>query len=432
MASWQSETWEPALESGLPARDRLSGPFASYVPDPLGCRPLVVGPQLSRDIADVERAARALSDGPGGADLEGLSRFLLRSEAIASSLIEGIAPSAANVAVAELAQQEQVRNVSDSARLVANNITIVRRATEELVSAAEVTVDDVVRLQSALIPEERHHGIRLVQNWIGGSNWHPLAAQFVPPSPDRVDALMADLVEYLNGSAHSPIVQAALTHAQFETIHPFTDGNGRVGRALVHTVLARRGTTRSAVLPISLVLSTLRDRYVDGLTAYRHEGPVSSAVAVDGTEAWLRVFTAAAAVAVEQADRLVGEVTALRGEWAERLAGHRASAGLREVPRAGSASARLLTALPEAPVVTARTVQRVLGVSFPAARAAVEELADAGILRRRQIERGTTAYLATDVLSLVDQAERQLASTAFDTRVSPPNRPVPVRPAQLL
>lgn len=427
MATWQEETWESASETGLPARDRRSGPFASYAPDLLGSRPLVVGPQLSRRIADVERAVRSLSDGPGGADLEALSRFLLRSEAIASSLIEGITPSAANVAVAELAQHEQVRTVSESARLVANNITIVRRATRELVTAPEVTVDDVVRLQAALIPEERHHGIRLVQNWIGGSNWHPLAAQFVPPSPDRVDLLMADLLEYLNGSAHSPLVQAALVHAQFETVHPFTDGNGRVGRALVHTVLARRGLTPSAVLPISLVLSTLRDTYVDGLTAYRHDGPAWSPAAVKGTEAWLNVFAGAAAVAVDQAGLLVAEVGALRTEWAERLATQRASSGVREVPRAGSATARLLAALPEAPVVTARTVQRVLGVSFPAARTALEELADAGVLRRRQVERGTTAYLAMEVLGLVDHAERQLASTAFDTRTSPPNRPVPRR-----
>jgi len=382
---------------------------------------------VARRIAVVERSVRALADGPGRADLEGVSRFLLRSEAIASSLIEGIAPSAANVAVAELAQQEQVRTVGEQARLVANNITIVRRATEELVALDDVAVDDVVRLQSALIPEERHHGIRLVQNWIGGSNWHPLDAQFVPPAARHVDDLMADLLDYLNGSVHSPLVQAALVHAQFESIHPFTDGNGRVGRALIHTVLARRGLTREAVLPISLVLSTLRATYVEGLSAYRYEGPADSVEAVAGTERWLEVFVDAAAVAVEQAGRLVSEVSDLRADWTVRLARHRAATGVREVPRSGSATARLLAVLPEAPVVTVATVQRVLSVSGPAARGAVEELAEAGILRRRQLERGATGYLASEVLALVDHAERQLASTAFDTRVGPPNRAVPRR-----
>ena len=92
------------------------------------------------------------------------------------------------------------------------------------------------------------------------------------------------------------------------------------------------------------------------------------------------------------------------------------------MPRAGSATARLLALLPEAPVVTARTVERVLGVSYPAANTAVQELADAGVLRARQLGRGTTGYLATEVLGLVDLTERRLASTAFDTRTRNPMR----------
>ncbi len=90
---------------------------------------------------------------------------------------------------------------------------------------------------------------------------------------------MADLLDYLNGAAHAPLIQAAVVHAQFETIHPFTDGNGRVGRVLIHTVLARRGATQQAVLPISLVLATLRDRYIAGPGAYRHEAVAGSAAA---------------------------------------------------------------------------------------------------------------------------------------------------------
>jgi Fic family protein len=199
------------------------------------------------------------------------------------------------------------------------------------------------------------------------------------------------------------------------------------GRALIHTVLARRGLTRQAVLPISLVLSTLREGYVQGLTAYRFEGAPESENAVRGTQEWIRVFIEAAAVAVEQASELVAAVKDLRTEWDARLARHRAAQGVREVPRAGSATAKLLAMLPEAPVVTARTVGRVLDVSQPAAGAAVQELAEAGILRTRQLERGTTGYLATEVLNLIDVAERQLAGTAFDTRTTPPNRAVPAR-----
>ena len=225
------------------------------------------------------------------ASLAGVARFLLRSEAIASSMIEGISPSPQQVALAELAQDEPIRGFGDQARLVANNITILERATAQLVESDLVSVGDVQQLQSALLIEKRHHGLRTVQNWIGGSNWHPMEADFVPPPPQQVPELMEDLMAYLNGSAHAPLVQAALVHAQFETIHPFTDGNGRVGRALIHCVLARRRLTPTAMLPISLVLATLRDTYIDGLTAYRYVGTADAQDAVDGIGAWLSTIS---------------------------------------------------------------------------------------------------------------------------------------------
>ncbi len=239
---------------------------------------------------------------------------------------------------------------------------------------------------------------------------------------------MDDLVQYMNGSVHAPLVQAGIVHAQFETIHPFTDGNGRVGRALIHTVLTRRGLTPSAILPVSLVLATLRGRYVDGLTAYRYTAPPNSAEAATAIASWLDVFLHATTVAAEQARLFATQIADLQGAWETKLAEHRAARGRRETPRADSATSRILRTLPEVPILTTRTAQRRLGVSFPAARAALEELADAGILARRSVERGTTGYTATDVFSLVTHAERQLASMRWDTRTSAPNRPVPAPP----
>lgn len=276
--------------------------------------------------------------------------------------------------------------------------------------------------------EPRHHGLRTVQSWIGSSSWSPLGASFVPPDPGRVRGLMDDLVDYLNGAAHVPLIQAGLIHAQFETIHPFTDGNGRVGRALIHTVLARRGLTDRAVLPISLVFATLRDRYVDGLTAYRHSAATGTPGAHAAVNEWLRTFVDAAAIAADQSSDLVGQLAELRSSWTEQLTRHRTSIGVRAAPRAGSAVARLLDLLPEAPVLTATTLARILGVSYPAANAGLNELTQAGILTTKAIGRGTQAYLARDVLDLITHSERALASTQFDTRVSPPNRDVPARP----
>jgi Fic family protein len=357
-----------------------------------------------------------------------LARLLLRSEAIASSMIEGVAPSPQQVALAELAQDETVRGLSDQARLVANNMTVLRRAAQDLATAEEVTVDDVVALHAALLPDESHHGLRQVQNWIGGSSWHPIDAQFVPPPPALVPDLMADLVGYINGAVHAPLVQAALVHAQFETIHPFTDGNGRVGRALIHTVLTRRGLTPSSILPISLVLATLRDRYIEGLTDYRYEGDSSEPSATAAVGRWIEVFVDAAGVAADQAQQFAVEVAALSQAWGTRLADSRVGRGLRADPRRGAASTRLLHMLVEAPVLTARTAQRLLGVSFSVARAGLEELADAGILTRRSVDRGATGYAATEVFDLLTWTERRMASTRWDTRWSPPNRAVAAAP----
>lgn len=429
MAEWLRQQWVPSLQAPTRAGQR-GGSYLAYLPDSLLTRPVVMSPELAAHAADVEAAVRGLTLTPEARSLEGLARFLLRSEAIASSRIEGLQVSAQQVALAELAQTEGVatRSFTRNAQLVANNITTVRKAASDLAAAAAVTVADVDELHRALLPDEQHHGQRTVQNWIGGSDWHPLDAEFVPPPPDRVAALMTDLVRYANGGTHAPLVQAALVHAQFETIHPYTDGNGRVGRALIHTVLTRRGLTPSAVLPVSLVLLTRSDAYLEGLTAYRHEGPVDTPDTYHALDAWLGTFLDAARLAVEQVIRFTDQLAELRAQWQAKLAARRAENGVRTRPRAGSAVARLIDLLPEVPLVTAPTVQRLLGVSHPAARAAVEELADAQILSRKNVERGTTGYFAHDVFELLTVAERRLASTRWDTRESPPARPVPALP----
>ncbi|MGP3911765.1 Fic family protein [Nonomuraea sp. 10N515B] len=368
----------------------------------------------------MEGLVRRLTAHPAGDGVDGLARFLLRSEAIASSRIEGLQASPQQVALAELAAHEigVTRGFTATAALVANNVTALRRAVTELVSAAVLSTEDVVALHTVLLPDEKHLGLREVQNWVGGSDWHPLDAEFVPPPPEHVRPLMDDLVSYANSAVHAPLIQAALVHAQFETIHPFTDGNGRVGRALIHTVLGRRGLTPSAILPISLVLLTRSDEYVAGLTAYRHIGEGGSPEAQEGVNEWLRVFLEASATAAEQAERFADELHELHDEWLQRHRDYREAQGLRPMPRADSAVARLLNLLPAAPLVTARTVQCLLSVTHPAARQALEELAGAGILHAKQMERNTKGYLAWDIFDLLTLTERRLASTRWNTRES--------------
>lgn len=427
MAHWESHFWESSLESGVPRRDRRSGQYFSYVPDPLLAAPLVLPPALDELVGKAERSVQRIGS-EAAYDLAGISRFLLRSEAIASSRIEGIAPSAGQVALAELSDHEPVADVSAQARLVANNMTVVRDARQRLVEADKVTVDHIVELHRALLPDDEGlHGLRRVQNWIGGSDYHPIDADFVPPVAEAVPGLLDDLVTYMNGAAHSPIVQAALTHAQFETIHPFTDGNGRVGRALIHTVLTRRGLTTHSVLPVSLVLATLRDAYVGGLTDYRHAGDVGSEVFHQARASWVEVFTNAVLTATQQAAALASELESLRQEWGERLLQARSRAGKERALRSDSASALILRDLSGSPVLTSATVQRIHGVSHVAAGRGLDELADAGILEAT-VRGGRNYYRAPELLNLITSAERRLASTKFDTRVSPPARPVPAAP----
>lgn len=416
MATWSQDHWQSTIESGLPHRDRRSGTYLRYVPDLLSGSPLLLPPEVDHLIGKAEKSVRNLSG--DARDLAGIARFLLRSEAIASSRIEGIAPSVQQVALAELGTQESVPQVSAQAQQVAHNMTAVHEARTVLATTSALSIDHLLHLHAGLLRDEpQHHGIRRVQNWIGGSDYHPLDADFVPPPPERVPALLNDLVNYLGGGGHSPIVQAGLSHAQFETIHPFTDGNGRVGRALIHTILTRRGLTPEAVLPVSLVLSTLRNDYVAGLTAYRHSGPVGSPEFHAAQAGWLRVFASAVLTASEQAERLATDLADLRTNWEEQLSRARAEQGRTRGPRSDSATMLILRDLPATPVLTSAAAQRIHSVSHVAADRALAELAGATILRPHK-RRGIRYYQAHDVLALVTSTERRLASTKFPSSPS--------------
>lgn len=238
MGAWRDAHWESSIYSGMPRRERASGPYRWYVPDLLQARPIVIDGALSSEIASAERSIRRLN-GPGADVLASVARYLLRSEAIASSRIEGVAPSTKQVALAELSSADDVRGLSEQAHVVANNLTVVGEATTRLVDADQVTVEDIEALHRALLPDApAQHGLRTVQNWIGGADHHPIDADFVPPAPELVRPLMHDLVGALNGAAESPLVQAALVHAKDPTVEDLAalmdEQHRRIGPAMAH------------------------------------------------------------------------------------------------------------------------------------------------------------------------------------------------------
>jgi Fic family protein len=223
----------------------------------------------------------------------------------------------------------------------------------------------------------------------------------------------------VNGDDHSPLVQAALAHAQFETIHPFADGNGRTGRALVHVVLRRRGLAPEFVPPISLVLATWSDAYVGGLTAFRHLGPPEGAERSAAAVTWLGTFAAATHRACVDAERYADQIDVLVARW-------RAQVGR---VRAGSGTDRLLAVLPGVPVLSVDSASALIGRSKARTTDAVNALVAAGVLRQRNVGRQRyRVFEATDVLDLFTGLERALASPSGDTALDAPVRPVPTRP----
>jgi Fic family protein len=208
------------------------------------------------------------------ADLVGLNTIaqqLLRSESMASSQMEGIAvPSHRSLAKAEVGKRHK-----ETAQAALANIAAVKWAyTWAATSGEPFSQDAIVAIHERVAAADRwlaaHGGrIRERQNWIGSDPYTPAGAEFIPPPPEYVPELLADLCAFLNRGDLPPVAQAAIAHVQFETIHPFADGNGRVGRAVIGARLARSGICRDVVPPISLVLSGRKDDYVDALTAFR-------------------------------------------------------------------------------------------------------------------------------------------------------------------
>jgi Fic family protein len=382
---------------------------------------LAVSEEIAADVSDAERQIQNLNAGaPGLAALEALARLLLRAEAVASSRIEGLEVGARRLVRAEAAEALGVPIADQTAEAVLGNIEAMSMATQELAERDRVSLEDVLAVHRALMLHTQQAAlggiVRATQNWVGGNDFNPCSATFVPP-PERVPELLDDLMEFLNSDRYPPLIQAALVHAQFETIHPFGDGNGRVGRALVHVVLRRRGLAPRYVPPISLVLATRSRDYIRGLTACRYVGPPSSEAAQAGMADWVSVFAAAATLAAANARDFGGHIDTLVRSWKDRLGR----------VRQGSSVDLLVRMLPSAPVLTANTAARLLDRSVQAANQAIDRMVNAGVLIPVRLVRRNRAFEAAGLLDLFTDFERALASPAGDTRIARPDRPVPAR-----
>ncbi|MEX0705773.1 MAG: Fic family protein [Nitriliruptoraceae bacterium] len=308
---------------------------------------------------------------------------LLRTESSASSKIEQIEVGQRYIgrALAGLPTQQR------SAQEVAGNVAALQGALAGATSdIGRGYLDDI---HAALLPGEPWAGsVREVQNWIGGSDHSPRDARFVPPGPERVPALLADLITFIRRTDLPALVQAAIAHAQFEIIHPYADGNGRVGRALVHVILRRRGIVVNGVAPLSSALLAEGNRYFDDLRRYEQGD-------VDG---FVVRFARSGLLAADAAGRLAGQLDRLRAEWRELDVVARA--------RSDATVRRLIEDLVEHPVCSAGQVADRHGVSHEAARMALDALAEAGVLNRTIAARNLHVFEADEVFALLEDVER--------------------------
>lgn len=409
--------WNPENTSGLSRKDRTPGKYLAYIPDELPPKLPALSSEAQQAAEDA-LAVLARADERIGRDGKYLHHLLIRSESISSSWIEGNRVTPKKLAIAEILQRgtpvalDVVANVKATEQAIAS-LSDSRRA---------ITVDDIEQLQHVIEPR-LSRGVREEQNWVGGSGWSPLRADFVPPPASEVSRLTHNLAEFISATSGNPVIRAAIAHAQFETIHPFIDGNGRTGRALIHTVLKRADALRNTIIPISTVFAGDTDAYIAGLTNFRAEP--------QRLDDWVISFSHACEIAADNAIELAGEISWLNRDLIAHLIAYRRWSGLSpEVPRKDSTVSKILAVLPSEPVLTAERVADQFGVSPAAAHRALVHLADAAILKKTKDPSGRRiCWSADDYLSLVALTERRNRIGGGDTKNKKPSSGPPA-PAQ--
>lgn len=388
-------TWEPDPGIYAPARYRRPCAYQAYVPDTVAGYEPTLPSALSGVVSDAEARIHGLNASAHPA-LAPLARLLLRTESIASSKVEGMQVDARALARAELRHETAERVGPETAEVLAN-VNAMQLAVEEAAAGDSLTVEHLLSIHHALLISSKPNiagVLRTGQNWIGGNDYNPCGADFVPPPPKKVRQLLEDLVGFSNDASLPPLVQSAIAHAQFETIHPFDDGNGRTGRALIQVILRRRALAPAYVPPISVVLARDRDRYIESLNRFRQ-----------GDEPdWLEQFAVAAARAADLARDYLEEVVKLQERWREQL---RAGPN----PRSQAAAWVIIDVLPAHPVISAGVAAAATGRSRPAVDQAIRQLVEAGALSPLSEAARNRSWEAVGLLDLLSGLENGKPAT---------------------
>lgn len=356
-------------------RRKILPTYQAAVPARIAALPVEVSSSLVQRVSEVE-VSLARFDQAQAARGYDLPALLLRSESSSSSQIERLTSSVRNVALAELSDK-----VPANAMLIAGNVAAMREA---LGQSGGISVASICAIHDVLMKGTRESmGLRDEQVWIGGSPYSPHGALFVPPHAHRVAACLEDLVAFSGREDVPSVVKAALFHAQFETIHPFTDGNGRTDRTLLHRMLAQDEVLRHTTLPMSAGLLHDVERYMNALDAY-HEGAI---------EPIIECLADALELAVVIGSRVASDVDEVLAEWTSV-----------NTDRAGSASHRLPAILVEQPVVDVAFVASRLGITDRAARNLIDAACERGILSKMGNAKRGAFYQASALIAILEEA----------------------------
>lgn len=378
-----------ARNTGRYERSRGGGEeVRAFIPEPLPPRrpPLALDGGLADSIRRAEAALGRLEI--AGAMVPSTNWFLysfVRKEAVISSQIEGTQATLMDLLAFEAGGADESVETSDL-KEVCNYLDAVTYARKQLASpkglplSVRLLNETHRRLMRGVRGAEKRPGeIRSSQNWIGGTR--PGNAAYVPPPPHAVPELLGELEEFIHGRSRLPLLaRAGLVHVQFETIHPYLDGNGRIGRLLIALLLEHWKLLSQPLLYLSLFFKRHRAEYYRRLDAVRSEGDF---------EGWLAFFLEGVAVIADEAVATARDSFALIGADRNRVLA---------APTTSLMAARLFELLPEHPIVTIARAVELLDTTKPTAAKAVSALVDAAVLvettgRRRDRAFHYAAYL---------------------------------------
>jgi Fic family protein len=376
--SHETLPWGSRYPPGVASRSELrrhEGPYDAVVVPTIARADLQLPGSIAA-IADDATAEVSRFDAEMGGEIAPFTAVLLRSESAASSQIEDLSASARAIAEAELG----IRDRHNAAQIVANG-----RAMDAAIALADnLDSASILAMHHALMADIDPTGAgqwRTEQVWIGGGRLGPHQAMFVPPHHRHVPDAIDDLLRFAARNDIPVLAHAAVVHAQFETIHPFTDGNGRTGRALLHAMLRNKALTRNVTVPISAGLLTDTTTYFAALDAYRAGDP---APIVD------RLADASFA-AISNGRTLVAELRDLRASWADRVAA-----------RSGSTVWRIADLLLRHPVINAAVIARELAIQPANVYRSITPLVEAGVLVEFTDNRRNRVWRSNEVLAALD------------------------------